>query len=148
MKGDMHHKPEYLPLQSHSAPVSLLTQSSEKIQQPMSYAQQAVAIIADVIPVADLEWINSNRSSTDWKTRIYRHRPTGRQFAIYNRKTSIVALFEMPITGVANVDHLPIRPKSDSLKIKESNFAAAPGACYETKSLEGFAAMLGKYIGI
>ena len=114
----------------------------------MSDYQTALSIVEELVPPHARHWINPDRRSEDWKTRIYQDNRSGLQFAIYKRKTSMMILLETGVASSASVEELPERPASHSLEKEGSRFGAIRGHCYKTTDATAFKALLCTYLGI
>ena len=112
----------------------------------MTNATEALDIIKALSPSLNIEWINTGRESEDWKCKIYRQTTSGYQFAVYNRKKSILVLIERASTVASGVVLVPIRPKSHALGHSESRFSGENGYCYEVSDASAFRTLLLAYL--
>ena len=112
----------------------------------MPNADDALARIDTLKPSLALDWVNTGRVSENWKAKLFEQRGSGFQFAVYNRKTSICVLLEHDVEGIAGVNKLAQRPKSDSLKKIGSKFSHVPGSCYQVDDVGSLERLLKAYL--
>ena len=111
----------------------------------MPTANDAIALIERLQTPLGLEWVNTGRVSKNWKTKIFEHRGSGLQFAIYNRE-SILVLLEREVAPIPGVTLRPKRAEGDSLKIAASHFREQYGYCYEVDEVESLSKLLVAYL--
>ena len=89
-----------------------------------------------------ITWKNPGRVSDDWKVKLYEQSETGRQLAIYKRKTTIIRLESM-VAGVVGVDELDRCPASHALEAGFSRFKG--GVCVSVESEDALRELLDGY---
>lgn len=109
--------------------------------------REAIPFIEDNLSIYDLQWKNTDRTSNDWKVKLYEQKSSKLQFAIYDRKKTIIRLqhYDTTITGVKNLETCP---KSDGLNIFLSNFKDGSGVCVEVSDRDALTNLLNYYFSV
>lgn len=93
-----------------------------------------------------LVWINTDRSGSDWKARIYEQVNSNTQLALYDRKTSIQVLTERRLPSIEGVTPIVPRPISDALNYSRSHFRDGMGNCYVATDIPSLERLLVTYL--
>jgi hypothetical protein len=112
----------------------------------MTETERAVLWLKNNSEKLNLEWVNTNRISDDWKAYIYAHKITKRQIAIYDREKLLLVVledFNFDIEGYSKYK----KPKSDALKHSLSRLEGNKGICLKLDTVETFKKLLSLYYG-
>lgn len=105
---------------------------------------EAIPFIEDRSAAYHISWRNNNRVSGDWKVKLYQQAGTGRQLAIYDRKTTVIRLEHM-VAGVRGIAQLPECPASHALDVSFSRFKGGAGVCVSVDSVNALKGLLDTY---
>ena len=88
-------------------------------------------------------WGNTGRSGTSWKIRIYEQAPSGKQLAVYERKTTLIRI-EHAVGPIAGITECKC-PKSDALRAGTSHFRGGGGVCMSVDTTGALEVLIARY---
>ncbi|WP_238446667.1 HNH endonuclease [Azohydromonas australica] len=113
----------------------------------MNPEKEAIPLIESLSEELGIDWINTDRTSDDWKVKLYEQPSTGKQLAIYDRKSTLLRL-EHPAPSIPGVLEKDQCPKSDALsKFARSRFKDRSGFCVEVENKVALQELLSRYFG-
>ena len=111
----------------------------------MSNAADAIELIERLKSELGLKWINTERSGSDWKAKIYEQATSNTQLAVYDRKSNIQILTERRLPAIEGAAVVSVPPKSHALNHGDSHFRGGAGSCYAMSDISTLNRLLEVY---